>query len=136
MLNINIFEKEGIIFLTPYRDYKADIKIKCKHGHITKTSLNTAAVRVSRDNLICTECSKEIKKIGLKNRIKTILENKDYKLISDEVSYNTKVTYECSNGHINSMAISNLMNGKSCPDCKVNKQKLCKECKNAKEVDI
>ena len=117
MSSLAIFAKEGISLLTNYKSYKGMLSIRCSKGHITKTSVNKATLRVSRDTLICTDCQKEIKQSKTKENVRSILANKNYKLVSEQVDYDSKFEYECDKGHKHSMHISNLMNGKGCPTC-------------------
>ena len=117
MLDLSIFNEEGIVLLSECTSYKSKFNIRCSKGHVSTTSLNLASLRHARGVLICTHCVKEKRRLELKERIKILLEKKGYELLSNEVDYNKKVTYRCNNGHTNSMAISNLLNDKSCPDC-------------------
>lgn len=117
----DIFRKENIDLVTEYTGYKNPLKIKCSYGHITTITVNNAALRVKRGVPICKECKRLQNEKKLRKKISDLLHVVGYTLISSNVSYSNKFIYMCNNGHINSMYISNLMNGRYCPDCYGNK---------------
>ncbi len=129
MSRLVIFAEEGIVLLNNYKSYKSTLEIKCSKRHITKTSVNKATLRKSRGTYICTDCENEVKSNKVKEKVKTILQEKNYSLASDKVNYINKFDYVCNKGHKNSMHVSNLMNGKGCPDCYGNRKIMYDEIK-------
>lgn len=47
-------------------------------------------------------------------RAEQIFENENYKLISTEYKYNTKLKYTCNNGHDGAILLKNFIYGQRC----------------------
>jgi rubredoxin len=120
-------QKYGFTFLDDkYINTKTPFICRCKCGEITRTTID--AIRRGSG---CRKCG--VENMKAKERlsydfVKDYFKKYGYKLLEDiYINWETKMKYECDNGHINYMHWNNFKSGKRCPDCEGSKKKTIEE---------
>ena len=108
-----IEDNDYLLLSSSYDSCEKHLDVMCSNGHTYKTTFSNF-----KSGFRCKEC-KGLKKYTFED-VKTIVESKDYKLISNEDEYNNVNSYiklECDKGHIYKTKFSVVLRGFGCPYC-------------------
>jgi len=118
----NYIENEGYTLLsTEYKNAFSKLKLQCPKGHIYEVKFNDF-----QQGHRCGICASNIKYTY--EYIKTYIENKGYKLLSNEyVNSHSKIQVMCNKGHEYSVSFKQFKKGQRCPYCYGNNNKTQSE---------
>ncbi|QLF85102.1 hypothetical protein [Nostoc phage YongM] len=108
-----LIESEGYTMLSVYESINKPFKFICSNGHRNTITLNNW-----NQGKRCSKCSNVAKYTN--DQASSFFAKFGYKIIAGEYKNNkSPMTYQCSNGHTNTVCLSALKHyNSSCPYCK------------------
>lgn len=120
----------GVCLSSEYINPKISIKWKCSEGHIW-----IAPWKSMYDGRWCRKCNNESRRLGIEVA-QQIAATHGGKCLSEKyINWQTKLEWECKNGHHWKTCLDTVQNGKHwCPECALNKTRLSiEDCHKAAE---